>query len=81
MKIQVDPDVLKEFEYIIKLHKEHGADYQMKNVKDMIDWILASVADGSRRPGSWERDMLWNMGLVANCEEHNVYRADYGPEK
>lgn len=40
---------------------------------------LASIADGSRRPGSWERSLLERMGLVTD-DEHYSYRPHYGPE-
>jgi len=42
---------------------------------------LSSVADGSRRPGSWERQMLQMMGLVASSDEHSEYREGYGEPK
>jgi len=33
--------------------------------------VLASIADGRRRPGAWERQLLELMGLVAESEEHS----------
>lgn len=77
--ITLNPEVLKELAYIVELHKRHGAPNQMNSVQDLIDTILASIADGSRRPGSWERSMLERMGLVAD-DEHYRYRQHYGPE-
>ncbi|EJE6497446.1 hypothetical protein LWQ05_003866 [Salmonella enterica] len=78
MQITINPEVLKELEYIVQLHQQHGAPNQMESVEQLVGFVLASVADGSRRPGAWERGMLEQMGLVANCEEHNDYRAHYG---
>jgi hypothetical protein len=47
-----------------------------------VGFILYSMADGSRRPGSWERQMLQSIGLVAECEEHQQYWVNFGnPEK
>ena len=78
MKITIHPEVLKELEYITKLHRGHGAANQFENVPDLVGYILASIADGSRRPGSWERTMLESMGLEADCDEHRQFRANYG---
>jgi len=50
----------------------------MDSIEQLVSFVLASVADGSRRPGSWERGMLESMGLVAECDEHYEYRATYG---
>lgn len=78
MKIEVNDDVARELAYIVRLHQEHGAPAKMDSVEQLIGYVLASVADGSRRPGSWERGMLRQMGLVADCAEHHEYRATYG---
>ncbi len=77
--VTLNPEVLKELAYIVELHKRHGAPNRMNSVQDLIDTILASIADGSRRPGSWERGLLERMGLVAD-DEHYRYRPHYGPE-
>ncbi len=80
--VEIHPEVLKELEYIVALHKEHSAPNPMATVEDLVSFVLASVADGSRRPGAWERQLLTMMGLVADCVEHEQYRSNYGaPEK
>ncbi|WP_081881754.1 hypothetical protein [Nitrosococcus oceani] len=79
MQIEISPGVLKDLAYMITLHKKAGAPNPFDNVPDLVAYILASVADGSRRPGAWERSMLEAMGLVAECPEHQEYRANYGP--
>lgn len=79
MQVTIDRDVLKEFQYIVDLHRKHGAANPFDSVDGLIAYVLASVADGSRRPGAWERSMLESMGLVAYCDEHEQYRAHYGP--
>lgn len=78
MQVTIDREVLKEFQYIVDLHRKHGAANPLDSVEDLIAYVLASVADGSRRPGAWERSMLECMGLVAYCDEHEQYRARYG---
>ncbi|WP_043682839.1 MULTISPECIES: hypothetical protein [Burkholderiales] len=80
MQITVNSSVLKELEYIVELHRTHSAPNPMDSVAVLIGFVLASVADGSRRPGSWERGMLEQMGLIADCDEHYTYRAQYGNE-
>ena len=78
MNFEIDPEVLKEFEYIVQLHKRYGASNCCGSVQELLDGILAAVANGSRRPGSWQREMFENMGLVANCNEHQEHRSSYG---
>ena len=78
MQITLDSEIQREFEYMLKLHKQCGAPNPFDNVEDLVGYILSSIADGSRRPGSWERQILVSMGLIADCDEHNEYRQHYG---
>jgi hypothetical protein len=78
MQVTIDRDVLKELRYIVHVHRMHGAANPFDNVEGLVAYVLASVADGSRRPGAWERSMLDSMGLVAYSGEHEQYRAAYG---
>lgn len=78
--VNIDQDVYREFEYMVKLHSAHGAPNPHRNVEDLVNYVLSAVADGSRRPGSWERGLLQDMGLVADCDEHNTYRNYYGEQ-
>jgi hypothetical protein len=78
MQIEIDDNIARELEYIVRLHREHGAAAQMASVEQLVGYVLACLADGSRRPGSWERGLLERMGLVADCPEHHEYRATYG---
>lgn len=78
MQIEIDGDVARELAYMVQLHQQHGAPAKMDSVERLVGYVLACVADGSRRPGSWERGMLVQMGLIADCEEHHKYRATYG---
>lgn len=78
MRVTIDSGVLAELQHIVDLHRMHGAPNPFDDVEGLVGYVLASVADGSRRPGSWERSMLEAMGLVAGCAEHHRYRAGYG---
>lgn len=80
MNITIHPEVEKELRYLVELHQQHGAPNTMETVEDLITYVLASVADGSRRPGAWERQLLEMMGLVADCDAHHYYRNHYGEE-
>lgn len=75
---EVHPEVYRELQYMVALHQEHGAPNPQASVADLIAFVLASIADGSRRPGCWERSMLSSMGLIADGTEHHRYRAGYG---
>jgi len=78
LEIKIGPGIRAELEYIVALHKKSGAPNGMDTLEDLIAYILASVADGSRSPGSWERELLEKMGLVSDADEHQVYRSEYG---
>lgn len=78
MQVTIHPEVARELEYIVQLHQKHGAPNPFTSVEDLVNFVLASVADGSRRPGAWERQMLEMMGIVADGSEHQVYRSSYG---
>jgi len=78
MKIEMNDDVIREFQYMAKLATKHGSPANMNTAEEIIAYVFSSVADGSRRPGSWERQMLESMGLVANCDAHQEYRVQYG---
>ncbi|WP_181179478.1 hypothetical protein [Methylibium rhizosphaerae] len=78
MQVTVDREVLNELQYLVALHRKHGAANPFNTVEDLVAYVLACVADGARRPGAWERSMLESMGLVAHCGEHERYRARYG---
>jgi hypothetical protein len=77
--IEIDAGVRKELEYLVALHARYGAPMSMPSVEALARYVLASIADGSRRPGAWERQMLESLGLVADCVEHHQYRPHGGP--
>ena len=67
--IEIDAGVRKELEYLVELHARYGAPNPMPSVEALACYVLASIADGSRRPGAWERQMLEQMGLVVGAEK------------
>ncbi len=82
LHIPIDSDIANELEYILELLQRDASPYAFNNVEELAHYILTCIADGSRRPGSWERQLLYPMGLVADCDEHHIYRSGYGrPEE
>ena len=81
LTIEIHPSVRAELEYMAGLHREYGAPARMESLEELVAYILGVIADGSRRPGSWERELLIPMGLVAETDLHHEYRpfdqADY----
>ncbi len=78
MKIEIDNAVHSELEYMLTLLKKSNSYQEFNTPQDLINYALRSIADGSCRPGSWEREMINSLGLVANCYEHQIYREEYG---
>lgn len=77
IEIALTPEVLSELRHMVFLHELYGAPFPVQSVEHLTEYVLSCVADGSRRPGAWERSLLEMMGLVAD-ENHDVYRSDYG---
>lgn len=78
LTLNIDECVLSELEYLVQLQQQHGAMSPVQNLDELINTVLISIADGSRRPGAWERQLLDMLGLVADCPEHCTYRSNYG---
>ncbi len=79
--IEVDDAVFSEFKFMSKLLNKDEDNFAPDTPEEIIAFVLSSVADGSRRPGSWERQMLQMMGIVASADEHSEYRDAYGEPK
>ena len=77
LELEIDDGVHAELERIVQLHCEHGAPHPVESVEQLAGYILASIADGSRRPGAWERELLSMLGLVADAD-HDEYWPGYG---
>ena len=76
--LQLAPSVMAELEYLIKLQARSGAPNPFTTVEELLSYVAGAVADGSRRPGAWERQLLDMMGLTPDAPEAQVYRAHYG---
>lgn len=80
MKIELNPQLASEFQYIFDLLQLSGDD-AFASPEHLINYVLRAIADGSRRPGSWERSVIYQLGIVADHPLHHVYRATYGEPK
>ncbi len=78
MEVKIPTAIQRDFEHLIDLHRKHGAPNPMKNTNNLIRFILATVAKGSKNPGSREGVLLEIMGIVPNRKAHNDYRHHYG---
>lgn len=76
--ILLNPHIESELQYMVDLHIKSGAPNAHDSIESLVAYILSAIADGSRRPGSWERQLLEMTGLVADCAEHHIYRSQYG---
>lgn len=76
--LHLDPAIKAELDYLVALHQAHGAPNLKVSVESLMEYVASAVADGSRRPGAWERGLLESMGLVPDTEAAQVYRAKYG---
>lgn len=76
--LNLHPSILAELDYLVKLHKEYGAPNQYPSVEELLAYVANAVADGSRRPGAWERGLLEQMGLVPGTPLAEMYRSQYG---
>ena len=82
MEVKIPAEIQRELEHLIDLHQKHGAPNPMGNTENLIRFILASVAKGSKNPGSREGVILEIMGIVPNGEATNVHRHHHdNPEK
>ena len=84
MKIEMHlhDGVYRELQYLVDLQQTHGAPVPQKSVGSLLAYLAAAVADGSRRPGAWERQLIEMTGLLPeDCAELSMYRAEYGALK
>ena len=78
IKVKMSPRVVAELKYLIELNQLMPDSFVPGTVEELISQVMIAVADGSRRPGAWEREVISMLGLVADCPEHNEYRPVYG---
>jgi len=78
IEIELSDGVAAELDYLVELHNKHGAPNPCETVSELLATVAVAIADGSRRPGAWERQILEMAGLVPDTEEAYQYRATYG---
>lgn len=78
VNFEIDEAVARELVYLVTLHQQHGAPNPQDSLESLLAYVASAIADGSRRPGSWERQLLEMMGLVPDTEEAHQYRSTYG---
>lgn len=78
MQIHIDDDIFREFDYMLKLHKRSGKPVLADTAEDLIRYALLTIANGSKRPDSWEREVTKRLGLIADHDTHDSYRGPSG---
>jgi hypothetical protein len=76
--LNIDEAIVNELVYLVELQQKHGAPNPHASMESLLAYAAAALADGSRRPGSWERQLLEMMGLVPDTDKAQRYRAHYG---
>ncbi|MDD2723800.1 MAG: hypothetical protein PHH59_07230 [Methylovulum sp.] len=78
MQIHIDDDIIREFEYILKLHRRSGQPLLAENVEGLINYALLAIARGSKDPDSWEREIAQKLGLIVDHDSHYSPRGRFG---
>ncbi len=78
IELHLHDGVYQESRYLVHLQQTHGAPVQHASVGSLLAYLAAVVADGSRRPGAWERQILEMTGQLPQCDELAHHRAEYG---
>ena len=77
LTIEIDTGAKKELDFLFKSGLEDDI-HSFETVENMLSYILHSIADGSRRPGAWERQILEMTGIVPNNPIFHEHRSTYG---
>ncbi|HIE53849.1 MAG TPA: hypothetical protein EYP90_01495 [Chromatiaceae bacterium] len=67
--LEIDDAIARELTHLVALHQAHGAPNPHTSIESLLAYAASALADGSRRPGSWERQLLEMMGLVPDTDE------------
>ncbi|MEX8139999.1 hypothetical protein AB7B51_17510 [Acinetobacter baumannii] len=84
IEVALPKPIVSELSYLTRLINEYDniAGYlglqDTITLSDLIEYVMVHIADGSRRPGAWERQLLEMLGIVPDCDELSVYRQNYG---
>jgi hypothetical protein len=71
----------EELDRIIQYHQESDAPNEFHSLNDLATYVLSAIADGSRRPGSWERSIIESLGIVASHPDHQVHHTNRPTKK
>jgi hypothetical protein len=65
----------RELEILLEEMQTHGGEWRLplESVADVIRHVAVTVAEGSARPDSWERQLLYPMGLIPMESELLLY--------
>jgi len=77
ISFEVHDQTYAELEILLGELKAHGKGFEVPadTVEELVRHVVATVTEGSARPGSWERQLLYPMGLIpADSELLNYYR-------
>lgn len=77
VNVALPAEIAAELEYLISVTKAAPAG-GFESTAELLRHVAISIADGSRRPGSWERPMLVSMGIVSGDESELRSRREYG---
>lgn len=78
LTIDVHADVLDEIDYIIKLAKRDDQDIYFRDISGLVNYLFTTIADGARKPRSWEREVNNHLEIYMAAAEFEIYRAEYG---
>ncbi len=76
--VRLSPAVVAELQYLIRLCRDDPCSCAPGTLEDLVTHVMVAVANGSRRPGAWERAVISMLGLVSSNPEHQIYRSAYG---
>lgn len=68
MKLEIPDRLAHDLQDLVTHHQTQGAPNPKATVEDLALYVLEKVAEGSRRPGSWEYELLLLMGLAVHGE-------------
>lgn len=77
--VEIPQGVASELRYLRELLADMPYAPKLTSMEDLFRYVMTAIADGSRQPGSWERELLAKLNLVSERDEHHVYRRKYGP--
>lgn len=78
LTIDVRADVLSEINYILEVAEIDEKDIYFQDIEGLINYLFTIIADGARKPSSWERSINNQLEIYMDSPVFSVYRAEYG---